>query len=138
MRTVRGVRAAAEAAAWAVVSYNDSIDLDAFAARLSKARKRPANYLTAPAALPLPLLALAACGSGGGAAPGAPQVAAPTLAPVAPAPTAAGQAGSSLGNVLPAASQSGSNAATVTAFSEAGGTSGTVGQALSCKGIYLI
>jgi VCBS repeat-containing protein len=131
MRNVRGGVAAVSG----VVLNEDGIDLAAFAARLKQPRKRPQDFLSSPALAPLPLLALAACGGSAGSAPSpaptpAPTVVAPTIAPVTPPAVVAGAA-STTGNVLPAANQSGTSAATVSAVSIAGGATGTVGQALA-------
>ncbi len=81
--------------------------------------------------LSLPLFVLAACGggSGGGGTIQTPQVVPPTLTPTTPPTVTAGQTGGSTGNVLPAANQTGTSAATISAFSESGGAAGTLGQA---------
>jgi VCBS repeat-containing protein len=76
----------------------------------------------------LPLLGIAACGSGESAAP---TIAAPALQPATAPAITPGQTGAVSGNVLPAANPSGASAATITAFTEQGGSAGTVGQGLS-------
>ncbi len=75
----------------------------------------------------LPLLGLAACGSDNGL----PSVTAPVIVQVQAPTIMQGQSGATSGNVLPTANQSGAAAATITAVSAQGGSSGTVGQALA-------